>query len=142
MISDMEYFFPMSDGSGVKVLRELFDREDCHKEGGLCPYGFGEVRFVAKNDIMISPQYQQDTLVFSSNMFPGYDANSVHCHHEIEKLALAHGGRPHYGKRNFVNAAQLRKMYPKFQQFLDIHKQLDPQGVFANDYVKQRLLSE
>lgn len=35
---------------------------------------------------------------------------------------------------NQVKAEGFRKMYPKFDRFMDIRKQLDPTGMFLNDY--------
>ena len=50
--------------------------------------------------------------------------------------ARFHWGKhfPHTGSGNLV-----RDLYPKFTDFLDVRKKFDPNGIFLNDYLKDRL---
>ncbi len=47
--------------------------------------------------------------------------------------------RPHWGKHNPLSAAEVEQLYPKLPEFRDNCYQLDPRGVFQNDYVQTAL---
>jgi len=60
---------------------------------------------------------------------------------EWERVAYSVGkARPHWGKLNHANATYLATVYPKHQEFVRIARELDPHGMFLNDYLIQRLL--
>ena len=48
----------------------------------------------------------------------------------------AHDGRPHWGKVHTRAAADLAPTYPRFGDFLALRDRLDPDRVFANDYLR------
>jgi len=50
-------------------------------------------------------------------------------------------GRPHWGKYNEMTPELTEKVYGKanFDRFNAVRKQLDPNGIFSNDYVKRAL---
>ena len=92
-----------------------------------------EVRFAAADDIWLSTAYERDT---------GYLA--VHQYHRrahdayfraVEDIAMRVGGRPHWGKLHYRNAASLREVYPRFDDFCAVRDKLDPNRVFGNDYL-------
>jgi len=39
-----------------------------------------------------------------------------------------------------LTAAQCRALYPRFDEFLQLRAQLDPGGLFLNDYLERHLL--
>ncbi len=53
----------------------------------------------------------------------------------FERIALKHGGRPHWAKRFYADAATLAKAYPRLAAWRELRKQMDPHGVFVNDFV-------
>ena len=57
----------------------------------------------------------------------------------VEAVMDSYGGRPHWGKRHFQTAATLAPLYPCWDEFIAMRQRLDPQGVFANDYVDRVL---
>jgi FAD/FMN-containing dehydrogenase len=57
----------------------------------------------------------------------------------IEKLFGELGGRPHWGKLHNLGAAELRERYPRFDDFLAVRRQVDPEGLFTNRYLQQVL---
>ena len=48
----------------------------------------------------------------------------------------AHGGRPHWGKKHTLRAADLRPLNPDWDRFLAVRQRLDPDGVFLNGYLR------
>jgi FAD/FMN-containing dehydrogenase len=57
----------------------------------------------------------------------------------VEELMTAVGGRPHWGKLHTRDAAYLRTVYPRFDDFLALRAELDPGRTFDNPYIKQVL---
>jgi FAD/FMN-containing dehydrogenase len=55
---------------------------------------------------------------------------------DIEPILRAHGGRPHWGKKHFLKAGDLRPLYPLWDRFMEIREHMDPEGVFLNDYLR------
>lgn len=51
----------------------------------------------------------------------------------------AHGGRPHWGKVNTRDAEYLAGVYPRFGEFTAVRDRLDPDRLFANDYLRRVL---
>jgi len=48
-------------------------------------------------------------------------------------------GRPHWGKEFDVTTKQLKKAYPKLEDFLVMRSKLDPDGVFVNLFLNKQL---
>ncbi len=48
-----------------------------------------------------------------------------------------HGGRPHWGKLNTLGREDFRKLYPRWDDFAAVRRELDPQGRFLNDYLRK-----
>ena len=55
---------------------------------------------------------------------------------EVEAALSALGGRPHWGKRSFLSRAELAPRYPRWDDFQRIRHELDPEGRFANAWIK------
>lgn len=49
------------------------------------------------------------------------------------------GGRPHWGKRHFRTATDLRALYPDWDRFAAVRSRLDPHGRFANEWTDRVL---
>ena len=58
---------------------------------------------------------------------------------EVEAALSALGGRPHWGKRSFLSAAELAPRYPRWDDFQAARAELDPGGRFANAWVRHVL---
>ena len=55
----------------------------------------------------------------------------------IEPIFRKYGGRPHWGKLHSLGAADLAKLYPKWQDVQAIRQQLDPQGKLLNPFLRR-----
>jgi L-gulono-1,4-lactone dehydrogenase len=49
-------------------------------------------------------------------------------------------GRPHWGKRSFLSAAELAPRYPRWDDFAAIRGRFDPEGRFVNRWIERTLL--
>jgi L-gulono-1,4-lactone dehydrogenase len=56
-----------------------------------------------------------------------------------ERIFARRGGRPHWGKLHALSAAQLRPRYPRFDDFLAVRAELDPDGVLLNAHLRRVL---
>ena len=93
-----------------------------------------EVRFVAKDDSLLSPAQGRDVCYIGAQTQD--NANEVF--QRYEPLMKSLGGRPHWGKHFTMTRDEMRSMYPAtFQQFADLRAQWDPDGVFANSLIHQ-----
>jgi hypothetical protein len=61
----------------------------------------------------------------------GYELNAAY-EQALSKL----GGRPHWGQVNTVTAGgnPLENMYPRYHDWLDIHRRLNSSGVFDSPF--------
>lgn len=100
-----------------------------------------EIRFVAADDIWLSPDYQQASTHFSFLLPHSRGAGDVAHHFKQfeERFFLPRQARPHWAKTFFATAAQLEAMYPRWRSFLAVRTQLDPDGVFSNAYLDRVL---
>ena len=57
----------------------------------------------------------------------------------FDALMRTYDGRPHWGKMHFRSADDLRPAYPRFDDFLRVRDELDPDRRFANRYLDRVL---
>jgi L-gulonolactone oxidase len=58
----------------------------------------------------------------------------------FETICSKHGGRPHFAKIHHYTDDHLRLSLPRFDDFLALRAQLDPDGLFMNAYLRRHLL--
>ncbi len=56
---------------------------------------------------------------------------------DLEPLFRQFDGRPHWGKKHTLEAAELAPLYPGWERFQQIRQDMDPEGVFLNDYLRE-----
>jgi len=96
-----------------------------------------EARFVAGDDAMLSPAYGRDSAYVAVHHDPRGDWQPYF--DAVAAIMADYGGRPHWGKRHRLSAAELAPLYPRFEDFRAIRAELDPGGAFANPYLEQVL---
>jgi FAD/FMN-containing dehydrogenase len=93
-----------------------------------------EVRFVAKDDSLLSPSQGRDVCYIGANT----QDNATEVFQRFEPLMKSLGGRPHWGKHFTMTRDEIRTMYPDtFLEFADLRSNWDPAGVFANSLIHQ-----
>ncbi|WP_121605798.1 D-arabinono-1,4-lactone oxidase [Virgibacillus sp. Bac332] len=92
-----------------------------------------EVRMVKQDQFWLSPAYKRNSAYIAFHMYKGMPYENYFG--DMEKLLQNYQGRPHWGKMHKLNLSKLKALYPKLDEFLNIRKQLDPTGLFLNDYV-------
>jgi FAD-linked oxidoreductase len=127
---EMEYNIPAQYFPAVmSELQELISRRDYHVHFPV------ECRFVRGDDIWLSPAYQRDSAYIAVHMYKGMPYQEYF--HDVEQIYQRYEGRPHWGKMHTLEVAALASRYPRWQDFQRIRQQVDPQGVFLNDYLSR-----
>lgn len=127
--NEMEYHLPAE--VHLKVLAEVVALIETHRKDVFFPI---EVRRIAPDDALLSP-------------FQGGERGSiaVHAHYKddykllfelVEPVFLRNGGRPHWGKLHSLKAPQLAALYPRWNEFLEVRRELDPEGRLLNPYLR------
>lgn len=96
-----------------------------------------EVRFVAPDDAFLSPAGGRETAYVAVHMYRGMEWSPYF--RAVESVMDGFEGRPHWGKRHFQTAETLAPRYPDWSRFQAVRRRLDPDGVFANGYVRRVL---
>ena len=130
--TEMEYAVPRERGRElIEGVLEIAARPELHVAWPI------EVRFVKGDDSFLSPSHEQDTcyVAVHQDRQLGWEPYM----RRVESLARELGGRPHWGKRHFREAADLAPAYPQWEDFQAARKRLDPTGAFANAYTDRVL---
>ncbi|GAA5863346.1 hypothetical protein JCM8547_006954 [Rhodosporidiobolus lusitaniae] len=102
-----------------------------------------EIRFTEADDVWLSPTYKQRATYLGTIQYRPFNLPVPYRSHFTLFSSLLHrrfSGRPHWAKSHHLPPSELRKLYPKFDDFLAVRARVDPQGVLANSYVKRHLL--
>jgi len=127
---EMEYGFGRGDAR--RVVEEV-RRVAMARELGV---GFPiEVRVTAADDIPLSMAYGRDSCFVACHVFKGRPYEAYF--RGVEAIMREVGGRPHWGKLHFQEAATLANLYPRWSDFQAARDRLDPGRVFANAYTER-----
>jgi L-gulono-1,4-lactone dehydrogenase len=127
---EMEYALPREAAvPGLRAARAILERH---------PVSFPvELRFSAGDDAFLSPAHGRETAFVAVHLFQGMDYEPAF--REVEAALSALGGRPHWGKRSFLSAAELAPRYPRWADFQAVRAELDPGGRFASPWLRHVL---
>jgi alditol oxidase len=127
-----EYFIDRADAvAALTVLRELGPEISPHLL-------VTELRTVAADDLWMSEAFGRQSLGihFTWMNQPGNVATLVR---RIEAALRPFAPRPHWGKWFALAAPQTTETYPRFPDFRDLMRRLDPRGQFRNQYTERVL---
>lgn len=96
-----------------------------------------EVRFTGPDDVWLSHSSGRESAYIAVHQFAGSPYEPYF--RAVEGVCAPLGGRPHWGKLHYRDAASLRPAYPRFDDFLAVRDRLDPGRVFANAYLDRVL---
>ncbi|NUR91785.1 MAG: FAD-binding protein [Nonomuraea sp.] len=125
---EMEYAVPREHlGQALRETRDLIDRMDWKITFPV------EVRVTPPSDAWLSTAYGRDSAYVACHIYrptpnPAYFEG-------VEEIMNRLEGRPHWGKLHTRDAAYLRKVYPRFDDFVALRDRLDPRRLFTNDYL-------
>ena len=130
--TEMEYALPRAHAAeAVRAVRKLSEQRSFNVSFPL------EVRFVAQDDAFLSPAHGRETCYIAVHIFQGMQWEPYF--RAVEEIMNGFDGRPHWGKRHFQTAETLRPRYTEWDTFAAVRNRLDPDGRFANAYVRRVL---
>ncbi|MGH8958865.1 MAG: D-arabinono-1,4-lactone oxidase [Acidimicrobiia bacterium] len=125
---EVEYFLPLPDWKEIlAAMRELMLR---WLPLSLYPL---EIRVVGSEEAWMSPNYQRENLVVSISGEPGKDYWPYL--RACDGLFAEFGGRPHWGKIHFMTRERVASLFPRYSDFVEVRRRLDPAGTFLNDHL-------
>ena len=92
-----------------------------------------EYRTVAADDVWLSMAHGRPTVTISVHQDIRQDETGYY--QACEEIFLAHEGRPHWGKVNYLDGDQLSAIHPRWSDWWEVRDRYDPDGVFLNDYL-------
>lgn len=129
---EMEYSIALD--ALVPALREVMAMVD---ERGFRISFPVEVRCTGSDNIPFSTSTHRRSAYIAVHMFKG----SAYAEYfaAVEVILRKYEGRPHWGKIHNLDARDISSLYPEYQRFIEVRNQLDPEGVFTNDYLRRVL---
>ncbi|MBO0828243.1 MAG: FAD-binding protein [Streptosporangiales bacterium] len=129
---EMEYALPRN------ALRDVLREVDAwlRRSGELVPFPV-EVRFAAADDVWLSTAYERESTYLAVHQY--HPLPHGRYFDAVERIAVAAGGRPHWGKLHSLDAAALAERHPRLADFVAVRDKLDPNRVFGNAYLDRVL---
>jgi FAD-linked oxidoreductase len=131
--NEMEYSVPAE--RGLECFQEVLETMRRHEVNVFFPLEF---RYTAADDCWLSPFYQRASASISVHQYHKQDYQPLF--RLVEPIFWKYQGRPHWGKLHTLAAKNLRVLYPRFDDFLRVRRQLDPQGRFLNEHARKLFL--
>jgi L-gulono-1,4-lactone dehydrogenase len=129
---EMEYAIPREAAvAAIRELKAVVERSSLRISFPV------EVRVAPADDIALSTASGRDSAYVAVHVYRGSRFQEYFT--AVEKIMVGHGGRPHWGKMHTRDAEYLRSVYPRFGEFTALRDRLDPDRVFANDYLRRVL---
>jgi L-gulono-1,4-lactone dehydrogenase len=125
--TEMEYAIPRE--RGPEAVRRVLDLIREQRIEVPMPI---ECRVVAADDALLSPSHERDTTYVAVHQYRGMEWRRYF--EAAEEIMDSYGGRPHWGKRHFQDAATLAPRYPRWDDFQASRDELDPDRAFSNEY--------
>ena len=125
---EMEYTLPFSAGpEAMRDIRHLMQTR--HPD---CTWAV-EYRTQPAESSLLSPTQGAASVTIS--LHQATDQPYEPLFRDGEAIFRAHGGRPHWGKLHWLGRDEIPALYPQLPAFRAIQEELDPAGLFRNDYL-------
>jgi alditol oxidase len=129
-----EYFVPRQHAvEAILAVERLRDQVSPHLL-------ISEIRAIAADDLWLSPCYEQPCVTIHFTWKQDWPAVSKLLPVIEKELAPFHA-RPHWGKLFSTSPAELKGIYRKMPEFVELSKKYDPQGKFRNEYLNKNIFS-
>lgn len=129
-----EYFVPRQHAvEAILAIERLRDQISPHLL-------ISEIRAIAADNLWLSPCYQQPCVTIHFTWKQDWPAVSKLLP-IIEKELAPFNARPHWGKLFTISPGELRSIYKKLPEFVQLSTKYDPQGKFRNDFLNTNIFS-
>ena len=127
--TEMEYSVPLDRGPEcLAAIRDLLAAEFPDMGWPV------EYRALAADDVWLSTAYDRPTATISLHLPVEDDERPLYT--AAESVFRSFDGRPHWGKVNYLTGDDLAAIHPRWDDWWAVRDQVDPGGVFLNDYLR------
>ncbi|MBX7190472.1 MAG: FAD-binding protein [Sandaracinaceae bacterium] len=132
---ETEYAFDLADApAALTAIAESIERERLAVNFPV------EVRFVREDAAWMSPAYGRPTVQIGGYMSDSVDLPRFF--QRFEEISQSLAGRPHWGKEMKVDAAYVRQVFPRRDDFVALARRWDPDGTLRNAFLDRVLGQE
>lgn len=127
--NEMEYGLPAKHGEAAfRRVKEIIE------DHGEITFPV-EFRCVAADGIPLSPAYGRETTFVAVHRY--HKRPYWEFFEDCEAVFDEYCGRPHWGKLHTKTAADFEPLYPEWDRFHAVREELDPDGVFLNNHLRE-----
>ena len=127
-----EYFVPRQHAvEAILAVERLRDQVSPHLL-------ISEIRAIAADELWLSPCYEQPCVTIHFTWKQDWPAVSKLLP-VIEKELAPFRARPHWGKLFTTSPAELKSIYKKMPEFIELSRKYDPRGKFRNEYLNKNI---
>lgn len=94
-----------------------------------------DVRFLRGDSTWLSQAEGQDTVTVGIVTRNAEFADEYKAFDLVEDIFLRYDGRPHWAKRFKAGPDELSRVWPRFNDFVKLRRNMDPEGRFLNPYL-------
>ena len=127
--NEMEYAVPYA--KGPECLKEIVATIRKKRINTGFPI---EYRTVAADDVWLSPFYGRDSVTIAIHQYHKVDTTRLF--RNCEEVFRKYEGRPHWGKRHNCGSHEFAAVYPEFERFRTLRRELDPAAKFLNEHLR------
>ena len=125
---EMEYTLPLAEGpAAMRDVRRLMQTR--HPD---CTWAV-EYRTQPGEQSLLSPTRGRESVTISLHQAMSLPYEPLF--RNAEAILRTHDGRPHWGKLHFLDSDEIAQLYPELPAFEAIRAEMDPRGIFTNDYL-------
>src|SRR6202050_600462 len=129
-----EYFVPRQHAvEAILAVERLRDQVSPHLM-------ISEIRTIAADHLLLSPCYEQPCVTIHFTWKQEWPAVR-RLLPVIEKELAPFNARPHWGKLFTTTPAELKSIYKKLPDFIQLSRTYDPQGKFRNQFLDTNIFS-
>ena len=129
-----EYFVPRQHAvDAILAIEGLRDQVSPHLL-------ISEIRTIAADELWLSPCYKQPCVTIHFTWKQDWPAVRQLLP-VIERELAPFRARPHWGKLFTTSPGQLKSLYEKLPEFIDLTKKYDPQGKLRNDFLSMNIFN-
>jgi len=127
-----EYFVPRQHAmEAILAVAQLRDQVSPHLL-------ISEIRTIAADKLWMSPCYEQPCVTIHFTWKQEWDAVR-RLMPVIERELVPFQARPHWGKLFTMAPADLKRIYKKMPEFIELSSKYDPHGKFRNEFLKKNI---
>jgi xylitol oxidase len=129
-----EYFVPRQHAvEAILAVERLRDQVSPHLM-------ISEIRTIAADNLWLSPCYEQPCITIHFTWKQDWPAVRKLLP-VIERELAPFKARPHWGKLFSMSPAELKSIYKRLPDFIQLSKKYDPQGKFRNEFLNTNIFS-